>query len=254
VAPVYDFGPDGTQFGTPATLQIAFAGNVPEGKKVVLAIEEGGAWQEIPGSSLAGGVVTGPVAHFSRFSLILVDGEIVAVSECAEIADSFQPCGGDVVGRWAFADFCFQNTAIGSDPFEGRCPGARLDASFEVEGTVEFTADQMTTQFTEQTQTVSIHVPTSCLGGAACEQAFDDFSCQNTADACDCTKSETEEPDPPETQGYRVEGNEIVFLNEDGSEDERVRFCVQGDKATVETISTNGDGQEIRIYYVVERQ
>lgn len=206
---VYEFGPDGLQFETPAALSIAFDGEVPEGKEAVLAVEEGGQWTALPGSSFAGGKVSAPVSHFSRFAIILRDGQAVAVSECSEVVDGFSPCGGDVVGTWRMVEFCFTRSPIGDDPFEGRCPDARIGFDIETDGTIEFTADTVTVNQGPMVTTIDFHVPLSCLPmGARCSQIFQQGDCNQTADACERTQTQQREAPEPETNAYRIEGQE----------------------------------------------
>lgn len=248
VASVYDLGPDGTTFAAPATLSIAFDGQVPEGKKAALAVLENGAWKELPGSSLAGGKVTGPVSHFSHFSVILVDGEAVLQSECSDVAEAFQPCGGDPTGTWTIEEICAPEGAIGGDPFQGRCPDARLGADLEVDGTVTF-ADGKFTPETTQTVHIEMHVPKSCLNGQPCSAIEGDdgqTSCAETGDACECVRTDVRSDDADDVEDFAVEGNEIVLTDEDGDVD-RLRFCVQGNRLTVEV--KGDDPGDPTLYY-----
>jgi hypothetical protein len=253
-SPVYDFGPEGTTFQTPATLSLQFDAPVPEGKKAVLGLEVDGAWQEVPGSSASGNVVTGSVSHFSHYAIILVDGQAVLTSDCANVVHDFQPCGGDVVGTWHFVDLCFDATAIGTDPTNGQCPGAHADIDLDLDGTVEFTADgQSTTTFNGQTVTTSIEVPASCLpAGKQCSDIADDAMCAQSGANCECTKVESKPAEAPKTQAYRIEGNTLIFKNDDGSDDDPKEYCVQGNRAVVHEHKEDTDGPK-DLYYVVEK-
>lgn len=249
---VYEFGPDGLQFQAPAQLAVAFDGNVPEGKEAVLAVEENGTWVALAGSSLAGGKVTAPVQHFSRFAVIIRDGEVVAVSECEDVVENFSPCGGDARGSWRFRDFCFSASPLGSDPFEGRCPDARIDAEYNVEGTLEVGADTVTVDLGAPNINIEYYVPLSCLGGATCEQAFASATCQTTADACECSQTQMGEDAEPSTDGYRIEGNEIIIIDAEDSEETRVPYCVQGNILTVYVADEDEDDPDV--VWVLERQ
>lgn len=70
---IFDFGPDGTTFATPATLAITFAGTVPEGKTPVVAVLEDATWTPLANPAFASGVVSGSVDHFSEFAVVFVD-------------------------------------------------------------------------------------------------------------------------------------------------------------------------------------
>lgn len=244
--PVYDFGPEGTTFNTPATLTIAFDGTVPEGKKPVLAVFENGAWAEIPGSSLAGGNVSGPVAHFSRFTVIFVDGEAIIHSECADLAAAFQACGGDPTGSWTVDKICSGDGSIGEDPFQGRCPGASAGIELEIDGTITFADGKITPQ-TTRTSIITLYVPKACIGGQPCAMiadAEDGWTCEETAETCDCTKSQVDMDDETDISDYVVEGNEIVQTQ--NGETKRLPFCVQDGRLTV---SVPNDPGEPTVYY-----
>ena len=74
VTAVYAFGPAGTQFESPATLSIDTDGvTVPTGKKVVLAVQQGASWSEVPGSVVSGSAVQAPVTVLATYSAILAD-------------------------------------------------------------------------------------------------------------------------------------------------------------------------------------
>ncbi|MFO0675967.1 MAG: hypothetical protein U0169_05500 [Polyangiaceae bacterium] len=248
VSEVFEFGPSGTTFSTPATLaiQLPAGATAPAGKSYALAVEESGAWKAIAGSSAQGGFVTGPVAHFSKFSVILVDGQAVAVSGCADVVTNFVACGGDVVGTWAWDDFCFRNQTLGSDPFQGKCPEAKLEAEFVREGDVVITATTVTVGAVKQTIGVSGTVPVSCLNGATCDafgkgvyksqDAGVQGSCTTTGATCTCsgpTEIKSEAAGQPET--YKLSGN--TFTVGDGAATE---YCVKGDKLYVSDKSDKG--------------
>ncbi|MCK6573891.1 hypothetical protein L6V77_22670 [Myxococcota bacterium] len=245
--PVYDFGPDGTTFSTPATLAIAFDGTVPEGQKPVLAVYEAGAWVEIEGSSLAGGLVSGPVTHFSRFSVIFVDGEAIIHSECADVAAAFEACGGDPTGTWTVDRICSGDGSIGSDPFDGQCPGATAGIDLQIDGTITF-ADGKLTPRTTRTATITLYVPKSCIGGQPCALIADEeegWTCEETAETCDCTKTDVDTDDETDVSDYVVEGNEIV-QTQDG-ETKRLPFCVQDGRLTVSV--PNDEPGKPTVYY-----
>jgi hypothetical protein len=244
--PVYDFGPDGTMFATPAMLSIAFDGTVPEGKKPVLAVFEDGAWAEIAGSSLAAGNVSGPVSHFSRFSIIFVDGEAILHSECADVAAAFQPCGGDPTGSWSVDQICSGDGSIGEDPFEGNCPGFSAGIDVEVDGTITFANGKITPQ-TTTTSVITLYVPKACIGGQPCAGIADPeegWTCVETAETCDCSNTKVNTDDEMDVSDYVVEGNEIVQTQ--NGETKRLPFCVQDGRLTV---SVPNDPGKPTVYY-----
>lgn len=250
-ASVYDFGPDGTQFSVPATLTLKFDAAVPEGKKAVMAVMTDGAWAEIPGSALAGGSVTGAVSHFSRFTVILVDGQAQLSSDCADVAESFVACGGDPTGVWDLEDVCAASQAIGQDPFNGQCPGASLTADITVEGTITFGDGQIVPQ-TTRTGDIALHVPKACLQGQPCAAVTGDdpeWTCQESDAACDCTKTDSSADDESDISAYSVEGTNLVV--QDGDTPKNMPFCVEGDtlKVAVESDETGKPS----VIYVAKR-
>ena len=72
---VYEFGPDGTTFKTPATLAIkADATLAPAGKTLAVGIGSGGSFVALEGSTFQGGVVSAPVPHFTGFAVVATGG------------------------------------------------------------------------------------------------------------------------------------------------------------------------------------
>lgn len=239
---IFDFGPDGTEFDPAATLSISFSKEVPEGKKAVLATYVDGAWEEIPGSSLKDGKVSGSVDHFSKFSVIFVNGSLVAVSECVEIYDAFEACGGDLTGEYTFGDFCFDTATLGQAPegFE-ECDGAASAFEVTADRALTVTASDMEFSAGSMTVDVNLTLPLSCLGGATCDDlsADGELSCTTEGEACECGQSSVEE-EVAETKPYTTDGNTLTIENEDGSTDTG-EYCVKGDIVEVKIFGTDGD-------------
>ena len=255
-ASVYEFGPDGTQFAVPCTLELAFTADVPSGKKAVLAVEEGGTWTEVPGSSLAGGKVTGNITHFSRFTIIIVDGEVVLESACADVARDFSPCGGDPSGTWQIEEVCTDSTSLGENPFEEQCPTATYELDLRFDGTVELTGTRLISR-TTQTIDITFTIPKSCIGGQPCDALANDgadgdnvVTCNDTGDACACEQTEVDEQDD-DAMGdpYVIEGNTVVVTDDDDAEGDvsRLDFCVAGNRMTVR-VAPDDEGDPTVVY------
>lgn len=229
---VLTFGPDGTTFATPATLSIkADASKLVAGKTFALGTFEGGAWKEIAGSTYDGTTVKGPIAHFSKYSIVLVDGSVVVDpdSECATILASFAPCGGALDGTWAFKDICAEGV-VADDPFKGTCPSAVITAEVAKTGEISFAGGNFTVGGGSTIVTTKASFPTSCLGnGKTCQQASDDItkqanttgSCVDTAGTCACNTVRTT-PDEVKTVPYTLSGNTFVH------EGKSTEYCVSG--------------------------
>ncbi len=257
VTDVLDFGPSGTTFSTPATLDIAVdASKLVSGKKFSLAVEENGKWVAIAGSTYANGKVSGPVAHFSKYTIVLIDGMVVLMSQCQNEIDAYTACGGDVVGNWTVADYCLRSRTLGPDPFKGQCPG--FEGSAEIKITGDFTITSTTTQFGALTSSVTVgyKVPLSCFNNADagffymdCAQLQSALSkkdggtqgtCAVVGSVCDCSLTDqqgmqaAQEPKP-----YKVSGSN--FIDADGGVSKGT-FCVKNNKLYVSTPEADGGG------------
>ncbi len=202
--PVYDFGPDGLQFLKPATLTLKGDGvTVPDGKTAAVAIFEGGAFKKVEGSAFATGVATAPIMHFTKYTIIVVDGVLVLQppANCAEASATFKACGGSPVGTWKVKDFCIDAKLFDAKKPVG-CAGyvGTVDASStqtftftgtDTAGTIDISAGTSTVIFTSD-------FPTSCLadGGAVdCTKlSKTDQVCTNGAgDTCHCVETQVKE-------------------------------------------------------------
>jgi hypothetical protein len=253
---VYDFGPDGLSFEAPVTLSIDYDGEVPDGMKAVLAVEENGEWVEIDGSSASAGVVSGEITHFSAFTVILVNGEIVLTSACADRLDGFTPCGGDLQGAWTLHEFCFPPIDAGSSDSGFQCSGMYVDVDYQVSGTITFTADTVTVGEQQSSMSSMLNVPVSCLtsSGATCDMLADDTtSCAVSGDLCQCSEPASTNTDPAgEPENYSVDGNELTVEESDGAK--TYPFCITGDELEVLVDSEGSDGTITQILQVLTRQ
>jgi hypothetical protein len=135
--------------------------------------------------------------------------------ELAESCDSFAPCGGDVVGTWAYTDGCVE---VDLSDVSDACPAATIDATATASGVVridDFTIEREATVHTE----ASIGLPASCnvLGCAMLADLLasgGDASCTDDgAGGCDCTLSRTDSD--RDFDGYHLE--ESSLITDDGS-------------------------------------
>ena len=259
---IYDFGPDGTTFQAAVTIAITFDGAVPEGKKAALAWWDGSAWEEIPGSALADGKVAGHVSHFSRFTVVIVDGALVVQGNCDGVDTDFTPCGGELAGTWVFQDMCLATDVnLGQIEFADQCPEAYMTFDLEFVGSVTFSADSFTRNITSTSFTRNTYVPVTCLqdiftmdcAGWA-EQAGDDgVACEDVEGVCTCSRTDLDETGNDETVPYTIEGgNTIVFLDEEGGES-RLPFCQSGTDVVVENADFFGEGTG-NVYMLLRRQ
>ncbi len=268
---VYNFGPDGTTFTTPVDLSIKYDGTPGDDEEAVLAWYNGTEWEEVPGSSVAGGMVTGKISHFSKFSIILVGKDVVVVSECKSVAEEFSACGGEVEGTWKFKDVCMDDTVIGSNPFESFCPTASVEIEVEWDATITFNADNTYTQvMNSQSMNATYNVPVSCLeqmgGAVACvggeDGLFDDdATCAVEGATCVCSSSDVDTNDNPNQSGtYAVAGDKLTITSTGGDgPDEAMNYCRTGNLVVVEVIETDTDEdtgavRTMKMYMVLEKQ
>ncbi len=108
VVEISDFGPAGLTFLKPATLSIKGDAALAPSGQLALALEEGAGFKEIPGSTYANGAASGPIMHFSRYSLIPAAGT-PTVDAGADAGQS----GGDPAPGTAKIDATFSNPAGG---------------------------------------------------------------------------------------------------------------------------------------------
>lgn len=253
---VFEFGPSGTKFSKPAMLEIAVdASKVVAGKTMTLALFENGKWNPIAGSTYASGKVTGPVAHFSKFTVIFVDGNAVLTSACESEIAAYSPCGGNIVGTWYFKDYCFKSKILGADPFNGKCPGFIGTIEYTIDG--PFTVTSTTTQAGALTSTISYNwtIPVSCFSVDAgivqksCADLQASFkkkedggvtgTCSEVGANCVCVQSEAKTEPAKNPEPYSVSGNN--FVQGDGGIS-TTTYCVKNDKLYVNATTADGGG------------
>jgi len=248
IASVYDFGPDGLTFLTPATLTIKVDASTVGDKEVAVAIEEGGKFVALAGSTYADGVATAKVEHFSKFSVVFVDGKAVD-NACEDAKANFQACGGDIKGTWVVEEFCYAGAIEG--PLDD-CAQQEvslellhegLEYTFGEDGTFSATAGT-------ETQKLSVVAPLSCFGAPSCESisaSEESLECSGS-DVCSCTKTEVK-PREAEQGTYTTDGGTLTITTDD--EPDVHEYCVQGDVAHV---VVNDDDDQISMLVRFKRK
>jgi len=252
-ADVYNFGPDGLAFLKPVKLAIDFAGTVPEGKKAVLAWFDGDKWTAVAGSALADGAVVGDIEHFTKFTVIFTQDEIIISSDCGEIATGFAACGGNVEGKWKFDDVCFDAASLGDNPLKDTCPTATMSVDVTWDATVEFAGGNYTMNLVKQEMNLLLTVPKSCLpAGAGCDVFGEDMTCVDTGETCECTKIDVSDEGKTDAGTYVVEGTNLVMTDAEG-EVSTSPFCQSGDKVIVEITETDEESKITKLYFVLSK-
>lgn len=240
---VYDFGPDGQQFQKAVTISLAFDGHPGTDKKAVLGYydEDPAKWKEVPNSALAGGVVSGDVNHFSKYAIIIVDDQVVLVSDCADLLTDFNACGGSPIGDWDFDAVCFPPEALGENPMAESCPTATMEFDMTWDATITFTADGTSSVlFAGQSVDIVYDIPLSCLTApmscAVLAQQLES-PCEEKGGSCVCNvqESDVNENPEPELGTWSVDGTNLVMTDNDG-EVQNNPFCVNGDEMHVKIV------------------
>jgi hypothetical protein len=150
---------------------------------------------------------------------------------------TFQACGGDVLGRWELRDYCFTET--GSSGWYEDCPES-TSGLIEYEGTVtyEFAADGTLTVQDAMSSTIVYRVPTSCpdVSCSGLQEAMQSAivesgdqgttSCSVLGPTCTCTVRRS--ANATITQQYEISGTELVIVDPSGRS-AAVPYCVDGD-------------------------
>ena len=241
---VLEFGPDGTTFEQPVTLELdASDAKIPEGAKVALAWFDtvNKKWVDLPGSKLSGGKVVGETTHFTVFAIrfeVAENGDVVLTGGMC--SGSFDACGGDLEGTWNIVSGCASvSEALGNAGQQ--CKGASLEFGMDVTGDIVFRGGHISGTLNMESS-LTIAMPKSCAGGS-CPKATsaDDVVYVEKGDMCEGTEHETATQQIDET--YRTDGGRF-YVGSDTSSDETTEYCVSGSKLTVNMLT--GDGVTIR--------
>ena len=128
----------------------------------------------------------------------------------------------------------------------GQCPGASAGIELQIDGTITFGGGKITPE-TTRTSMITLYIPKACINGQPCGLIADPeegWTCEETAETCDCTKTQVDVDDETDISDYVVEGNEIVQTQ--NGETKRLPFCVQDGRLTV---SVPNDPGEPTVYY-----
>jgi len=130
--------------------------------------------------------------------------------EVAQSCEDLAPCGGDVIGTWAYTDGCVE---VDLSDIEEACPAATVDVTATASGVVRVDALTIEREGVVHSE-ATIGVPASCafLGCAMIADLLagsGDASCTDVAGGgCDCTLRSTDRIS--EIDGYRLEGNSLI--------------------------------------------
>jgi hypothetical protein len=234
---VFDFGPDGTEFAEPVALTIDFdAARTPKKMRAVMAFLDGDEWQPLADSEVDDNSVVAHTTHFTPFAVLFAPEEEKPAEDVCEV-ETFEACGGDLIGSWMFDLGCLtlpDNVLSAGDDAFAMCDAASANARIELGGTITFGEDG--TYEIDQTvdTTITKLLPKGCLeDGVEC----DSLSSPEAGDATDegdhCQVIQSGSSEHADTGSYVVEDNTYVTTSE-GAEmaAPAIEYCVDGDKLT----------------------
>ncbi len=244
---VYDFGPDGTMFSTPATLTLPSVGDVGADKQAVVAWldESTNTWQDLATTKNADGSYSAEISHFTIF-VIKING--VAVSDC-----TFGACGGDLTGTWSITGAC-ADIPDAANPFAAQCAEATFDVNLELTGSITFNADKTYDQNFTSAGHFSYTLPASCLAAAGAPASCDEMSdpgdpangdaptvCTGDPATTGCTCSQDGTPETSVKTGtWSSSGTTLTMTDSDSTEPSSVEYCANGSDGRFQTVESDG--------------
>ena len=227
--PLYQFGPDGTTFSTPADLALPLPSKPASDETPVVSWLDTttNTWQDLD-TTVSGDSVTAAVPHFTYF-VIRFKGSTGPV-DC-----SFTACGGSLVGKWTINAGCVDDP--NSDVGNG-CPTATIDAQTDLSGSVDFGADGTFTVDLTQSGSISAKIPTSCLNGQTCDAwaSSNKATCTTDSAGCDCTGT-IDTKHSADGGTYAASGNSFATTSTgDTSPGAANEYCVSGNTLKVKIV------------------
>lgn len=265
VVDVSEFGPDGLQFLKPVTLTIkGDAALAPQGKTLAVAVNEGADFKAVGGSSYANGAASATIMHFSRYTLVVVDGKAILQppATCAAARSGFTPCGGDPTGTWTFAEFCLPEGAIGNLQ---NCPELTAEGDIAFNREAIFDGKNLTITAGTIVSSSTINYPLVCFnrdpdGGAPRDSGINDCAtlqnefftkkgspgtCTDKGGGiCACSEPPKTESQPEEKQTYTISGTTLTTTKSDGSTSTS-EFCVNGNLLTAKAPDKDGKAGQL---------
>lgn len=255
---VYELGPDGLQFAKPVAIEIKGDKSLaPEGKTLALAVLEGGAFKPLADSAFDGTKATATITHFSRYALVIVDGQAILKppASCDDAYAQFKACGGDLKGTWSFTEFCLPEQAIGTEPAIPNCPEATVEGDFDLSGrdviidatTVKVSAGNIKLiNVTNYPLVCSNRGPDGATAGEPIPdcptlqaKVFKKATCVDKGSGvCQCTEVQ-DLPQEEQVSTYTTSGNTITSTDDKGKVTTN-EYCVSGNVATSRAPDVDG--------------
>lgn len=165
--------------------------------------------------------------------------DLPEVPDCASLKASFQPCGGALDGTtWRIEGICPDGAPFPMDPV-GYCPERTGTVTPIQTGVLSIEAGTLEVFLQDALEASTFYLPESCLEeGTSCGEVtvLDGWQaeCRDQGDACACEGRRPMVRPDRTTWTVRIEGSEVLVLDNQGTVVDRWPFCVQGTRALVQ--------------------
>ncbi len=258
ITSVYVVAPEGMVFTPAARLSIVYDGDPGTGREAVLARWVDGAWKAIEGSGASEGRLAGDIPGAGRYAGILANVTAPQAVDCAKVKAGFTPCGGAIPGTWRLLGACADGAPFTLPP-PVYCPTRTGTWSLEQTGIVDFTETSESVFLERNVRVSTFQAPASCFpDGQSCKATaiVDEFAttCSKQGDGCLCDGVHMNPAVPTDPTTLGIVGDELVLVDEKGTETSRQPFCVNGSSAVVQvTWSPTADDAPITVLWVLSR-
>lgn len=164
--------------------------------------------------------------------------ELPGVPDCAALWSTFQHCGGSLASTWRIEGICPQGAPFPMDP-AGYCPDRAGTITPIQTGILSVEGGEFQVFLQVAVEASAFSLPESCLEeGTSCGEVtvMDGWQvdCRDRGSTCECEGRRSMVPPDRTTWRVRVEGNEVLVLDDADGVQDRWPFCIQGDRALVQ--------------------
>ena len=155
--------------------------------------------------------------------------------ECSTLVPAFTPCGGDLARTWRLEGVCAEGTPWALGP-SGYCAGRAGTTDVVRTGILVVAADSLTANLSLDLEVAEFHAPSSCFDGNCADARVVDrwyTECVRDGDGCQCAGRPPTPLPAPAPRAIRLEGSDVVLVDDTGAEVARWPYCVDGDRAVI---------------------
>ncbi|MBP7127767.1 hypothetical protein KBD49_15510 [Myxococcota bacterium] len=163
--------------------------------------------------------------------------ELPEVPDCAALRASFQPCGGALAGTWRIEGICPQGAPFPMSP-AGYCPDRAGTITPIQTGILSLEEGTMEVFLQDDLEAATFTLPETCLeDGTSCGEVtvLDGWQAECRDRGADCQCEGRRPVTRPDRTSWpvRIEGTEVLVLDDQDAAQDRWSFCVQGTRALV---------------------